>query len=44
MESSDRERLADACMKVKSPKILITHGIQGAIETAYVAFFTLHYP
>eukprot|EP00938_MAST-03A_sp_MAST-3A-sp1_P000323 g323.t1 len=33
MESSDRERLADACMKVKSPKILITHGVQGAIET-----------
>ena len=44
MESSDRERLADACMKVKSPKILITHGIQGAIETVCISFsFTLHY-
>ena len=36
MESSDRERLADACMKVKSPKILITHGVQGAIETVCI--------
>ena len=44
MESSDRERLADACMKVKSPKILITHGVQGAIETVCSIFlFTLHY-
>ena len=42
VESSDRERLADACMKVKSPKILITHGIQGAIETVG-SIFTLHY-
>jgi hypothetical protein len=42
VESSDRERLADACMKVKSPKILITHGIQGAIETV-CSIFTLHY-
>ncbi len=34
--SSDRDRLADACTKVKSNKILITHGIKGAIETALV--------
>jgi len=33
VESSDRDRLADACVKVKSAKILITHGVQGAIET-----------
>ena len=43
VDSSDRERLADACAKVTSPKILITHGVQGAIETVRTNCLSLSY-